>query len=122
MDEADPTLRVRIEAALSGLAPPPQPLDGSCLRWSLQITRTLVDAGFAARTVSVVGWVDRGGKLVGWLHQATMVDGLVVDYTARQFSPDLPARWMVPWPEYTRAMAAITGSEEVTDLHAEGMP
>jgi hypothetical protein len=103
----------RIEAALAELPAPEQPTDGDCLTLAPLVTSILTEAGLPARTVAVWGWL--GGNVAGFVHMVTLVDpGTIVDFTARQFSPDAPGRWIAPVDGYRYRLADLTGTVMVT--------
>jgi hypothetical protein len=106
-------LTERIEAVLAELPEQGEPVDGDCLTLAPLITAMLYEAGLPARTVTVWGWL--GGGLVGFVHMATLVDpGTVVDFTARQYGPAAPGRWIAPVDGYRYRLAELAGAAVVT--------
>ena len=82
----------RVERVVLGLAVPTDPVDGDCLIWEPRVTAALRGAGWQADGVVVIGWLDRGARVLTYVHRATLLAGhLVIDATARQFNPGLPA-------------------------------
>jgi hypothetical protein len=100
--------------ALSGLQEPEQPVDGDCLRFESLVAQRLNEAGLEARSVVVLGWVRAG--VVAFAHRVTLCDKFVVDFTARQFHPAAPRRWIAPASTYRARLAAYTGISKVTFL------
>lgn len=121
-NEAPPEpLREQFAAVLArhGLDRPAR--DGDCLIIAPRITTALRQLGIAAATIDVIGWIQphRLGltgdiPIMLFRHQATVTDGWLLDATAQQFHPDLPARWITLVPDYLRRMAAVTGADPVT--------
>lgn len=92
---------------------PEEPKDGDCLIHAQPVTQELVARGvFAAHTVWVTAYNQNGAII--FLHKATRVANLIIDGTARQFSPKLPLRWLGEEANYIEAMVRETGAAEVT--------
>ncbi len=130
MNEDDPlgqhrlyAIGVVVREVAGTLDLPQQPRDGDCLDWAPRMTGLLVTAGLPARTVVVIGWLNRDTSLIGWIHKATFIDGgVVVDCTARQFHPDFPILWVTTPVNYATQLGTRTGVESVTfepDSHTE---
>lgn len=99
---------------LAGVAEPAIPRDGDCIEYSELVTSTLNDADIPANRVTVLGWIDHGGRAILFGHYATQVGDTVVDFTARQYHPQLPARWIAPVEEYCTQLAELSGASCVT--------
>ena len=110
-DNAAPVPLTRLVDALDA---PPSPADGDCIRWSREVTAVLVAAEMPARTVLVYGWLDDQRTVLLFAHQATAVGDDIVDVTARQFSSELPRRWIAPAAVYAQTLAARTNIAAVT--------
>lgn len=108
----------QIQAALDAAQVPTnqRPTDNDCLTWEPIITEVLTLAGLPARGRLVVGWIDLPVRAVLFMHQATEVDGIMVDFTARQYHlrHALPARWVAPAAQYAADLAEATGANKVT--------
>lgn len=104
-----------LEVLLRGVEEPADPQDGDCMDLSHEITHTLWAAGqMAAKTVVAYGWIkmnDQPAILFG--HWVTRCDGWIIDFTARQFNPELPARWFAREEPYKILLAKYTGAEHV---------
>lgn len=85
------------------------PKDGACLDTAPAVTEALRQNGFQARTVTIAGWIDPSARIIGFLHQATISDHIVLDGTARQLNPTLPAAWIAAIPQYLNDLADATG-------------
>ncbi len=115
---------VEIYRALDGLEYPVRPVAGDCLVWAPRVTATLVEAGILAETVNVAGvglastLASPSGvaedEVIQFIHSVTLVGDLIIDYTARQFSPTLPDRWISHKDSYFRQLAKATGAFSVT--------
>jgi hypothetical protein len=109
-----------LDVAVRTLPAPWTPVDGDCLTWAPSTASRLRDLGYPARVIDVAGWVDHPAEIIAFVHRTVLVtdgepaDGQVVDVTARQFDPRLPARWLTGWPDYVAALARATGVERVT--------
>ncbi|MEH0985878.1 DUF6283 family protein [Micromonospora sp. CPCC 205556] len=109
-----------LDVAVQTLPAPWTPVDGDCLTWAPSTATRLRDLGYPARDIDVAGWADYGAAIIAFVHRTVLVcdgdpaDGQVVDVTARQFDPRLPARWLIAWPAYLDALAGATGVERVT--------
>lgn len=104
-------------AALASFPHPAQPVDGDCIAWANRITVALQQSGFPeAQTVLVAGWADRDATVLLFAHQATMAGDWVADFTARQFAPELPARWVGAIASYAGQLEAATGAARVDVL------
>ncbi len=104
---AEPHTSSAIIDVLAREALPEHPVDGDCLVWADRITEALHERNVpAAETVWVVA-KDPDGAIV-YLHKATRVYSLIIDCTARQFSPKLPPRWLAEEPNYIEAMVRET--------------
>lgn len=107
--------RDRLVRALALIDEPEMPVDGDCLRLARRITEQLQREGMPARQVTVVGWTDHANLMViHFGHQATEVDGWMVDFTARQFNDSLPARWICRTADYPAELADKTRVHKVT--------
>lgn len=125
MDRLRPKITARgLDAAVAALAVPPSPVDGDCLTWAPATAGRLRQRGYPAQVIQVAGWINRKGALIGFVHRTVLVadpnadpdpaGGLVVDVTARQFDPSLPARWLTGWLDYLTALTEATSVECVT--------
>lgn len=98
--------------------PRPLAVDGQCIERAPLVTADLTAAGHTARETMAWGWSDKATRVVGFLHVITVVDTaggpVVVDATATQFDPDLPAPWVSPAAEYAEQLARATGVADVT--------
>ena len=98
--------------------PRPLAVDGQCIERAPLVTADLTAAGFAARQTTAWGWNDKAARVIGFLHVSTVVDTVsgpfVVDVTATQFDPGLPAPWVSPASEYAEQLAQATGVADVT--------
>lgn len=106
--------RNELDAALSGILEPDEPADGDCLVFQVLVTNELQRQGYPAYLASVIGWADVDNKIIMFGHQATEVDGWIVDFTARQFNDQIPARWIIPADRYPTLLAGMTFAEKVT--------
>ncbi|MGW4370776.1 hypothetical protein ACWEKT_34570 [Nocardia takedensis] len=91
------------------------------------MTKALVDQGLPARTVVVVGWFDEASTVIVFLHTVTLCGDWVLDGTARQFDPSLPAAWVTPMSAYVAGLAEATAVHHVgllphADTGREAMP
>ena len=112
--EADATSPYpELAAVLARHAPAGDPTD-QCQETTEAVTSDLRAAGRDARSAFVFGWLDPDAYLMLFVHRATVVDGLVLDATARQFHPDLPDKWIAPLAEYSSRLAAAAGVRQVT--------
>lgn len=105
---------MNVQDALAPIAEPANPLDGDCIEYSNLVTAALSGAGLPAEQATIFGWIDHGGKSILFGHYATLVGDLIIDFTARQFHPELPARWIVPVKEYCEELARRSGADCVT--------
>lgn len=94
---------------------PVQPVDGDCEPWSAWIEQELRRAG-VTRARARWAWFesdmdfDEGRRTVILAgHRIVLVDteDLVVDFTARQYAPGLPARWIAPLASYSAMMCSV---------------
>jgi hypothetical protein len=109
-----------LDVAVRKLPVPLTPVDGACLTWAPATASRLRDLGYPAQVVQVAGWLDHAAGVVAFVHRTVLVtggiagDGRVVDVTARQFDPTLPACWLTSWSEYLADLAVATGADRVT--------
>ncbi|MDG4834167.1 DUF6283 family protein [Solwaraspora sp. WMMD1047] len=111
-----------LDAVVRALPAPGVAVDGDCLTWAPATATRLRGSGYPAQVVDVASWVDHSRGTIAFIHRTVVVtqpggdpaDGHVVDVTARQFDPALPARWLTGWSEYLTALAQATGVERVT--------
>lgn len=107
--------RIIDQVVAPDLALPEHPRDGDCLDWAPRITTHLKSAGIAAATVTVIGWTNRATKVLVFVHLATHIDGgVMVDGTARQFSPAFPPLLVTTLSNYCAKLAELTGVAEVS--------
>ncbi|MGS2619304.1 DUF6283 family protein [Micromonospora sp. LZ34] len=112
----------RLPAAVRELPVPPAPADGDCLTWAPATAKRLRQLGYPAQVVDVAGWADEQAGVVAFIHRTVLVaepgsdptGWHVIDVTARQFDPTLPARWLSRWHDYLTALADATGVQRVT--------
>lgn len=78
------------------------------------ITNRLSDAGWPAIRVVVFGWISFSQRLIGFGHSASQVGTIIVDVTARQFDPALPAVWVATEQDYRARLAQLPGIARVT--------
>ena len=116
--------RLALEAALQGVEEPVRPVDGDCGPWTKWVVQALREADLPAEARTVFGlcraestvW-SSAGPVVLFGHSVALVGTtVVVDFTARQFDADLPARWITTVEEYRRQLATATGADEVVLL------
>ncbi|WP_238450874.1 DUF6283 family protein [Micromonospora sp. 4G55] len=109
-----------LDTTVQTLPVPLTPVDGDCLTWAPATATRLRDLGHPARVVQVAGWADH--QVIAFVHWTVLVadpdgdpdGGSVIDVTARQFDPRLPARWVLSWPEFLVALARAAGADRVT--------
>lgn len=106
------TTRRNFLEVLRGLKTPDDPVDGDCIRWAPTVTEAFVAAGYPAQECVVIGWMD--DDVILYVHRATKIGFMVVDCTARQYSPKLPLRWVADRPQYIAGMVEHTGVASVT--------
>ncbi|WP_194913210.1 DUF6283 family protein [Catenulispora rubra] len=98
--------------------PRPRAADGDCNERAPLVTQDLVAAGFDATTAVVWGWSDKTSQIIGFIHRVTAIESaagiVIVDSTATQFAPDLPAPWASPIADYCARLAQATAVEAVT--------
>jgi ribosomal protein S12 methylthiotransferase accessory factor YcaO len=119
-----------LEEATVVLPAPDLPGDGDCLTWAPAVARRLNEQGFAAQAIDVAGWVDEHLSVLAFLHRTVLVaapagaaghgdptealEDAVVDVTARQFDPRLPARWLTGWRDYQDRLARAARVSQLT--------
>jgi len=84
------------------------PSDGDCLSVANLVTDAVTRLGRPARTVIVAGWMNKAQTIIGFLHHVTECTGVILDGTARQFSRDVPAVWILPTDRYLTELAGFT--------------
>ncbi|WP_236648618.1 DUF6283 family protein [Micromonospora sicca] len=112
----------RLPGVVHDLPVPPAPADGDCLTWAPATAERLRQRGYPAQVVDVAGWADEQAGVVAFIHRTVLLaepgsdstDWHIVDVTARQFDPTLPARWLTIWHDYLTALADATGVPRVT--------
>ncbi|MGW3607940.1 DUF6283 family protein [Micromonospora sp. NPDC005161] len=123
IDRLAPKIAARgLDAAVRTLSVPVVPVDGDCLTWAPATASRLRDLGYPARVVDVAGWLNKPAGVLAFVHRTVCVtdadddlaDGRVVDVTARQFNPSLPARWLTGWSDYLAELAEAAGVDRVT--------
>jgi hypothetical protein len=101
---------------------PVHPVDGDCEPWSRWIASELRERQVPAKVQTVWFETDMnfgdGTKtviLAGHVVVFIEVDQqtVVADFTARQYAPDLPARWIVGLEEYRERMCAVLAAERM---------
>jgi hypothetical protein len=90
------------------------PSGGDCHPTALRVTEALHERGFEASTARIAGWEDTSARILGFFHEVTLCGDIVLDGTARQFDPTLPAAWISPLPQYLRRLAHATGISHAT--------
>ncbi|MBQ0896750.1 hypothetical protein KBX37_27275 [Micromonospora sp. U56] len=101
---------------------PAAPADGDCLTWAPATAERLRQHGYPAQVISVAGWTDEQARIISFVHRTVLIaepgadpaGWRIVDVTARQFDPTLPARWLTSWHHYLTALADATGVQRVT--------
>ncbi|MGQ5261052.1 DUF6283 family protein [Micromonospora sp. ZYX-F-536] len=112
----------RLPAVVRELPAPPAPADGDCLTWAPATAERLRQLGYPAQVLDVAGWADEQAGVVAFIHRTVLLaepggdptGWQIVDVTARQFDPTLPARWLTSWHDYLTALAEATGAQRVT--------
>lgn len=108
------TTREELEELLTGVKAPLNPKDGDCLRWAPDVTNELQRQGLPANLATVIGWADFEAQVIAFAHQATECDGWIIDFTARQFNVQLPARWICVPANYSVELANMARVQKVT--------
>lgn len=116
----------RLVEALRVVEEPERPVDGDCDPWSKWIALELHEAGIPAKVQLLFGMIPQPGVLPGstavplvivYGHACVLVGTTtIVDFTARQFHPNLPARWITTVDDYKATLARVTMVQEIVLL------
>lgn len=113
----------RLESVLRVVEEPGTPVKGDCEPWSKWIVDVLLRADIPAKVQWMFGMSTQPGVLPGSTavplvivlgHAAVLVGTTtIVDFTARQYHPLLPTRWIVGVDEYKATLVRLTGVQEI---------